>query len=186
MKWLVMSLAVVVALSVSVRSHAADDEAPASLKSVKVFENSRASGWYLNGWSGGKMVEKSDGIEGSKCMAVTGNPGEGGAGFRTKRDGAEFECPASEEGAWHLVFYMKPASDVKLRAFSLDESVKSKEIVISKYKTGEAKDGWQKYSIPMYDTAPKIEKFAGIAIRIPKQMDSPILIDNLSLELMPK
>ena len=131
------------------------------------------------------MVEKTEGVDGSKCLAVTGTPGQGGAGFRTKRDGAEYEVPANDDAKWHLVFYMKPASNVKLRAFSLEKSVKAKVVVITKYKTGEAVDGWQKYSIPLYDTAPKITKFAGIAIRIPKQMSDPILVDNLSLELMP-
>jgi hypothetical protein len=94
--------------------------------------------------------------------------------------------PANEDGTWNLVFFMKPASDVKLRAFSLDDSVKSKEITITKYKSGEAKDGWQKYSIPLKDTAAGMTLFAGIAVRIPKQMPDPILMDDLSLELIAK
>jgi hypothetical protein len=177
----------VLAMHFSVTAQAQEAEGPTSLKSVKVYENGRASGWYLNGWSGGKMVEKSsDGMESSKCLAVTGTPGQGGAGFRTKREGAEFEMPANEDGTWNLVFFMKPASDVKLRAFSLDDSVKSKEITITKYKSGEAKDGWQKYSIPLKDTAAGMTLFAGIAVRIPKQMPDPILMDDLSLELIAK
>lgn len=185
MKWFVMCLALIVTMSFVAQTRA-QEEAKTSLKSVKVFQDKRASGWYLNGWSGGKMVEKTEGIDGSKCLAVTGEPGQGGAGFRTKREGTEYEVPTNDDGQWQLVFYMKPASDVKLKAFSLDESIKTKEVVITKYKVGEPKDGWQMYSIPLYDTAPKIEKFAGIAIRIPKHMPDPILVDNMSLELMPK
>jgi hypothetical protein len=157
-----------------------------SKKSVTVFENKRASGWYLNGWSGGTMKEfDGKGPDGSKCLGITGTPGQGGAGFRTKREGTEYEVPTSSEGKWHLQFVMNPASSVKIKAFSLDTSIKSKEIDLAKYKVDEPAGGWQKYSIPLDDTAPGIQKFAGIAIRIPKGMSEPILLDNLTLELLP-
>ena len=157
-----------------------------SLKSITVFENKRASGWYLNGWSGGKMKEFSGkGPDGSKCLGMTGTPGQGGTGFRTKRDGAEYEVPTSSDGKWHLQFVMNPASSVRIKAFSLDNSVKSKEVSLSQYKVGEPVNGWQKYSLPLTDSAPNIQKFAGIAVRIPKSMSDPILLDNLTLELLP-
>ncbi|MAX26433.1 MAG: hypothetical protein CMJ19_18220 [Phycisphaeraceae bacterium] len=157
-----------------------------SLKSITVYDNKRDSGWYHSGWSGGKMKDFSGkGPDGSNCIGITGTPGQGGVTFRTKREGTDHATPDSDQGQWHLQFVMSSTTNMKIKLLSLESGVGSKEVYTSKYKVGDAVNGWQKYSIPLKDSAPKAQRFSGIAIRVPKALSEPIMIDNMTLELLP-
>ncbi|MFG0248729.1 MAG: hypothetical protein ACF8OB_07565, partial [Phycisphaeraceae bacterium JB051] len=157
-----------------------------SLKSISVYDNKRSSGWYHSGWSGGKMKDfAGKGPDGSNCIGITGTPGQGGVTFRTKRDGTDHATPDSEQGEWALQFVMSSTTNMKIKLLTMEKGVGSKEVYTSKYKVGDEINGWQKYSIPLKDSMPKAQRFSGIAIRVPKGMSGPVMIDNMTLELLP-